>query len=290
MGPQGPAGMNGAAGPQGPAGMNGTNGVDGTHCWDLDGDGEEDPNEDINGDGYCNILDCIGPAGPQGPQGPAGVAGTQGPAGPVGPAGGVGPIGPMGPQGPAGMNGTAGPQGPAGNDGATGPVGPAGAVGPIGPMGPQGPAGVAGPQGPAGTDGRNGVDGSPGAIGPIGPQGPTGATGAAGPAGLIEIMRVMDMTPMTNEGTKELTVQCPAGTTVLFGNAVITGPEGDDWIRSVPVSMNADETSWYAKAEVWSSHLKATDDCDCSNDWKLTVYAVCGTVDQVTTMMSESGE
>lgn len=55
-----------------------------TACWDTNGNGVCDPWEDVNGDGTCNALDCIGrmgQAGPPGPQGPPGVTGAQGPAG-----------------------------------------------------------------------------------------------------------------------------------------------------------------------------------------------------------------
>jgi hypothetical protein len=87
----------GAAGPQGLAGTNGIN------CWDLNGNGTNDPTEDVNGDGLFNSTDCsVGIVGPQGPAGPAGAAGAQGPIGLTGPAGAVGPQGPIGLTGPAG--------------------------------------------------------------------------------------------------------------------------------------------------------------------------------------------
>ncbi|MEN8135753.1 MAG: hypothetical protein ABFS18_09510 [Thermodesulfobacteriota bacterium] len=71
-GPQGPAGadgVDGATGPQGVAGtdgQNGTNGIDGLNglsCWDLNGDDIADANEDVNGDGYWDTLDCRGTNG-----------------------------------------------------------------------------------------------------------------------------------------------------------------------------------------------------------------------------------
>jgi len=113
-GPQGPAGNNGATGPQGPAGNNGatgsqgpigltgatgpagsqgpigltgatgstgTNGANGINCWDLDADGVNDVNEDINLDGSFNSLDCKGATGSQGPIGSQGPAGTTGATG-----------------------------------------------------------------------------------------------------------------------------------------------------------------------------------------------------------------
>ena len=74
-GPQGPAGADGAVGPQGPAGADGavgsqgeqgTNGQDGLNCWDLNGDGLQNDNEDINSDSAFNALDCKGPKGDKG--------------------------------------------------------------------------------------------------------------------------------------------------------------------------------------------------------------------------------
>ncbi len=59
-GPQGLAGQNGANG------QNGTNGQNGLNCWDLDGDGVNDANEDVNNDGSWNVLDCRGSQGPAG--------------------------------------------------------------------------------------------------------------------------------------------------------------------------------------------------------------------------------
>jgi hypothetical protein len=82
---------NGQNGTTGPAGANGFS------CWDLNGNGTNDPTEDINGDGVYNGLDCTGPAGSIGPQGIQGVAGPQGIPGPQGPQGIPGPIGPQGP-------------------------------------------------------------------------------------------------------------------------------------------------------------------------------------------------
>ncbi|MFY7991317.1 MAG: DUF1566 domain-containing protein [Fluviicola sp.] len=83
VGPQGPAGNDGAVGatgPQGPAGNDG----------------------------------AVGATGATGPQGPAGNDGAQGLQGIQGPTGATGPIGP---QGPAGADGAQGPAGPAGADG-----------------------------------------------------------------------------------------------------------------------------------------------------------------------------
>jgi hypothetical protein len=55
-----------------------------TRCWDLQANQMCVASDDVDGDGFCTLLDCVGPAGPQGAQGPAGPQGNQGPAGPAG--------------------------------------------------------------------------------------------------------------------------------------------------------------------------------------------------------------
>jgi hypothetical protein len=95
---------------------------DGLDCWDQDGDGIGDPNEDLNGDNQFNYLDCVslpcwdinqngifdvatedfdgsGDASPndcRGPQGNVGATGSQGPIGSQGPTGPTGPAGTAG--------------------------------------------------------------------------------------------------------------------------------------------------------------------------------------------------
>lgn len=161
-GPTGPQGANGAAGATGSTGANGVN------CWDTNGNGINDPSEDVNGDGSFNALDCAGAAGPagaQGPTGPQGAAGANGATGPTGPTGPTGfGVGPTGPTGPAGSNGAQGP---------TGPQGPTGANGTNGTNGTNGANGATGPTGPQGAAGANGANG---ATGPTGPTGPTGSS------------------------------------------------------------------------------------------------------------------
>lgn len=220
-GPTGPAGSNGPTGPAGVNGTTGANGNNGINCWDLNGNGVNDPAEDVNGDGLWNAQDCAGAAGAPGPSGPAGANGSTGPAGAngstgtngincwdtngngvndpsedvngdglwnsadciVGSPGPTGPPGPAGSVGPTGPAGSAGPTGPAGSAGPTGPAGSAGPTGPAGSVGPTGPAGSAGPTGPAGSAGPTGPAGAAGPTGPAGSAGPTGPAGAAGPTG-----------------------------------------------------------------------------------------------------------
>ncbi len=53
-----------------------SNGIgQGLDCWDINGNGIQDANEDTNNDGIWDALDC------QGPQGPIGLTGAQGPQG-----------------------------------------------------------------------------------------------------------------------------------------------------------------------------------------------------------------
>src|SRR2546426_58033 len=100
-GPVGATGRDGGRGPQGDPGLPGAPGLegdDGLDCWDTNSNHKCDlATEDVNGDGFCTVLDCIGPqgpAGPQGPQGPQGMAGDPGPQGPQGDPGIPGAQGP----------------------------------------------------------------------------------------------------------------------------------------------------------------------------------------------------
>jgi hypothetical protein len=89
----------------------GQKGDPGLACWDLNGNGVKDTNEDLNKDGAWTAADCTGL---QGAQGPAGPQGPQGVRGLKGDTGATGATGPTGPQGPKGDTGDTGPQGPAG--------------------------------------------------------------------------------------------------------------------------------------------------------------------------------
>ena len=60
-GPQGEQGLPGEAGPIGDPGVDGapgTEGPPGQACWDLNGNGATNPEEDMNGDGVVDIGDC----------------------------------------------------------------------------------------------------------------------------------------------------------------------------------------------------------------------------------------
>mgnify|MGYP001402451096 CR=1 FL=1 len=55
---KGGAGSDGQDGAAGQDGQPGADGEDGLPCWDLDEDGEADPEEDTNGDGSVDVEDC----------------------------------------------------------------------------------------------------------------------------------------------------------------------------------------------------------------------------------------
>lgn len=84
----------------------GEDGVDGLHCWDLNGDGVFDEEEDTDGDGEATALDCRGATGEAGVPGEGGSDGQDGVPGAQGPTGPPGPIGPVGPPGIPGLPGT----------------------------------------------------------------------------------------------------------------------------------------------------------------------------------------
>lgn len=58
QGSQGLPGADGANGTNGVDGQDGTDGINGLSCWDLDDDDSCDANDDVNGDGFCDLLDC----------------------------------------------------------------------------------------------------------------------------------------------------------------------------------------------------------------------------------------
>ena len=64
VGCEGDDGTNGAAGSAGSAGADGADGAAGTSglaCWDLNENGVADADEDLNGDGSIDVLDCREP-------------------------------------------------------------------------------------------------------------------------------------------------------------------------------------------------------------------------------------
>ncbi|MEC7769546.1 MAG: hypothetical protein VX798_00080 [Bacteroidota bacterium] len=76
-GPQGKQGIAGADGVNGANGADGSDGTDGISCWDLNGNGVGDADEDINDDGNFDALDCQGADGANGVNGSDGNANVQ---------------------------------------------------------------------------------------------------------------------------------------------------------------------------------------------------------------------
>jgi hypothetical protein len=200
---------------------NGPQGLPGVNCWDLDGDGVNDPNEDMNQDGQWNALDCkgdtglTGAVGPQGPQGLQGVAGASGPQGP-----GIDSI----IQNPDGTltiyyNATS-----VITDtliGATGPIGPQGATGATGDgitsIVDNGNGTLTINYGSSGTLVTGSLYGPTGPTGPTGPQGPMGGTGLTGPTG-------DGISTITDNGNGTFTIIY--GSSNTFTTANLTGPAG----------------------------------------------------------------
>lgn len=123
----------------------GVPGAPGRSCWDLNGNGVADPDEDVNGDGQFNALDCKGTDGADGLAGSAGQRGA-----PCWDLNGdriAQPEEDVNGDGSFDANDCRGTTGPPGASGSTGAVGPAG---PQGARGPAGPAGVAGATGERG--------------------------------------------------------------------------------------------------------------------------------------------
>jgi OmcA/MtrC family decaheme c-type cytochrome len=54
------SGCDGKDGATGAPGPTGSDGIDGQNCWDLNENGIRDPEEDLNGDGVVDVLDCGG--------------------------------------------------------------------------------------------------------------------------------------------------------------------------------------------------------------------------------------
>jgi len=62
----------------------GPKGIDGRPCWDTNNNWEADPQEDTNGDGIIDILDCEGATGATGASGATGALGATGATGRTG--------------------------------------------------------------------------------------------------------------------------------------------------------------------------------------------------------------
>ena len=79
-------GADGVGGDGDNVGQDGAAGTNGVRCWDLNGNGMADDNEDRNNDGFVTVLDCAGSDGADGSdgggRGPRGAPGADGQDGP----------------------------------------------------------------------------------------------------------------------------------------------------------------------------------------------------------------
>lgn len=220
---------------------NGPQGLPGISCWDTDGDGLNDPTEDVNGDLLWNTLDCKGDSGVMGATGPAGAQGVQGVQGATGAQGSgidsiignasgtitiyygaastttgslIGATGATGAQGDGIVSITDN-----GNGTLTITYGVAGSLTTGSLYGPTGATGAAGPTGAQGMTGANGATGLTGVQGPTGPAGSIGATGVTGATGANGATGAVG--PSGNTGPTG-----PAGSTGATGVAGATGANG----------------------------------------------------------------
>ncbi len=86
----------------------GVPGTDGRNCWDLNGNGQGDPEEDTNGDGDFDAEDCKGAKGDPGNKGDKGDKGDPGDKGDKGDKGDQGNKGDKGDKGDKGAQGSSG--------------------------------------------------------------------------------------------------------------------------------------------------------------------------------------
>lgn len=140
-------------------GLPGETGMDGIHCWDLNANGVDDPEEDVNNDGVYDTLDCQGQDGTDGQNGTDALNGGNGATGATGATGSNGSDGVDGIDGIDGVDGIDGIDGIDGVDGIDGIDGVDGVDGIDGIDGIDGADGIDGIDGIDGVDGVDGIDG-----------------------------------------------------------------------------------------------------------------------------------
>ena len=278
MGPEGPAGEDGADGIKGDTGPYFTPSVSssGDLSWTNNG-GLTNPTT-VNIKGPQGDIGPTGPQGEQGIQGEPGEQGTQGIQGETGPyyIPNVDNIGNLswtntgnlqnpetvnirGPQGLQGEQGIQGIQGPAGTNGADGvngatftpTVSDTGDLSWTNDKGLDNPAtvNIMGPQGPQGEPGQDGAQGPQGPEGPQGATGPSGADGKDGIGATIQIGTVTTgaagtQATVTNTGTENAAVfnftipQGIAGQNGADGAPGAQGPAGPAGTNGADATIN----------------------------------------------------
>lgn len=129
------------------------------------------------------------------------------------------------------------------------------------------------------TAGKRGPEG---VTGPQGPIGHIGKTGPAGAPGITAVQSVTKQTPTDSDPDKTLTVTCPAGKSVLYGGATLTGATSNVGLQSSGPAADGTE-AWTADAAAFTTtattgQAKGTTTAPTSSgDWGLTVSVTCAT-------------
>ncbi len=118
--------------------------------------------------------------------------------------------------------------------------------------------------------GPAGPQGSPGAVGLTGPHGPQGVPGAPGVSGY----EIVSADSFFDSSTIKITgVFCPAGKSVLGGEAVILPTVADPNSQSAPIMVRdsgpSGIDSWFARGSEIIPYAFG---------WSLMVYAICANV------------
>jgi hypothetical protein len=135
------------------------------------------------------------------------------------------------------------------------------------------PAGAAGLAGPAGAQGLPGAAGETGATGAKGAEGARGPEGPQGPPGLSEIEVVTATSVDDSDGTKSITVTCPAGKRAIGGgggatNFTLGNPIATAGTSPSPLS-GSPPNAWFASAHEVSP---------TSETWSVGARVVCAKV------------
>lgn len=128
------------------------------------------------------------------------------------------------------------------------------------------------------------TQGKPGQTGATGPRGPIGHVGSRGPVGAPGITGVQTVTKHAATGperTQTLTVPCPAGKSLIYGGATLTGETAGVALQSSGPAVDG-SAAWTANASFFPTTTTVTDPkgkpqatTATPGDWGLTVTASC---------------
>lgn len=175
--------------------------------------------------------------------------------------------------------------GPPGPPGPRGPQGPQGEPGPTGEQGPQGESGEQGPPGASGVscwdrnsngigdlnedlnrDGKVNVDDCAGAVGPEGPMGPPGQSAIG------NLQRLSESSAVDTRASKQVTVECPAGSLAIGGGASTKSALADDPYILIQQNYPDSDSSWNVSA----ARLTISDTSRVS--WSVSAWVICAEV------------